>query len=145
MLGEPAIALRRGREFRYGDTGIAVVEDNRNPHIAANFIGAQSHDVGEEPRAFIQFDNRDDIRHVAFEAWMVHPVIDDEAVDAPRAFCLAPDEIAAETMSAALRGWKPEFAACVALRQQKAVRLRGLPERNCFRARTRSGPFRLGV
>ena len=38
---------------------------------------------------------------VVFEAWMIHPVIDDEAVNAPRAVCLMPNEIGAQAMGAA--------------------------------------------
>src|SRR5580693_3171476 len=141
----PAIASARRRKFRNRYTGFTLVEHHLDPHVAAHLVRSNANDVGDEPRAFVEFHDRNNIGHLVLEPPMIDAVIDDEAVEAPLSARFAPDEIRGEAMGAALRWGKPEPVADVAQRQQQASRLGTFPEGKRFGARVRNGLPNLGV
>src|SRR5215469_2837647 len=122
-----AARLIRNREFWNRHAARVVIENDSDRNIAADVLPARANDVGQQARAFAQFDNGDDIGQIAFEAGMIQPVIDNETVDSSLPGHLVPCEIRAETMVATRRGGKPELAAGAAMQHQHFVLFRALP------------------
>src|SRR5258708_12057809 len=74
----PQPALAHESEFWNRDSAACVLEDHVYAHVAAYVFPRRADDVAQEPRALIQFYDRDDIGHVVLEAGMIDPGIDPE-------------------------------------------------------------------
>ena len=91
------------------------------------FSGGIADDVAQQARALFELHQRNHVGHVACERRVIDSVEDHEAENLAAAATPAPRKIGRETMRAAPRRRKPEFAAGVAARDLEPMRACGLP------------------